>query len=205
MGSALPVCKYSSTVPTDGSTCCSPDNVWLMTDSRFNQRLNQQIAYEFGASQQYIAIAVYFDSETLPQLAGRFYQQALEERSHAMMLIQYLIDTDAPVHIPSVEEPQNEFAGASEPVRLALAQEKRVSEQIAELSKLAREEGDYQGEQFMQWFLKEQVEEVSWTSDLLRVLERAGDNLLLVEEFLAREEADEAADPTAPPAAGGVL
>ncbi len=176
-----------------------------MTDSRFLQQLNQQIAYEFGASQQYIAIAVYFDAETLPQLAGRFYQQALEERNHAMMLVQYLLDTDAPVEIPAVEKPLSEFGDATEPVQLALDQEKRVSDQIAELSRLAREEGDFQGEQFMQWFLKEQVEEVSWTSDLLRVIERAGDNLLLVEEFLSREEADEAEDPTAPPAAGGAL
>jgi len=59
----------------------------------FQEKLNEQIAYEFAASQQYIAIAVHYDSETLPQLAAHFYQQSLEERNHAMMMVQYLLDS----------------------------------------------------------------------------------------------------------------
>lgn len=175
-----------------------------MPTTRFIQALKEQIAYEFGASQQYVAIAVYYDSETLPQLAGRFYSQALEERNHAMMMVQYLVDSGVPVEIPGVAEPRSEFADPVEPVRLALEQERRVSEQIGALAKLAREEGDYFGEQFMHWFIKEQVEEVASMSALLKTMERAGDNLLEVEEYVAREGAEEA-DPTAPRAAGGAL
>jgi ferritin len=174
---------------------------------RFHDAVNQQVGNEFGASQQYVAIAVYYDSETLPNLAAHFYRQAVEERNHAMMLVQFLLDADQPVAIPGVEGPKTAFKDAVEPVALALEQEKRVTEQIAALAALAREEGDFVGEEFLHWFLKEQREEVSSMSDLLRLVERASEsNLLLVEESLARTPVgDQGADPSAPPAAGGAL
>jgi bacterioferritin B len=176
-----------------------------MTESRFGDALNAQIAYEFGASQQYIAIAVHYDSETLPRLAAHFYRQALEERNHALMMVQYLLDAGLDVTIPGVEAPQTSFGDVVEPVSLALAQERRVTDQIGALASLARELGDYAGENFMQWFIKEQVEEVSSMSSLLTVVERARENPLLAEEYLARESVGEAEDPTAPHAAGGAL
>src|SRR6185369_9619230 len=135
--------------------------------SRFTEALNEQIAYEFGASQQYVAIAVHYDAQTLPQLAAHFYRQAVEERNHAMMLVQFLLDADQPVKIPGVEAPQTDFKDAVAPVALALEQEKRVTSQISALTALAREEGDLVGEEFLHWFLKEQREEVSSMGDLL--------------------------------------
>ena len=176
-----------------------------MTQSRFVTALNEQIAYEFGASQQYIAIAVHYDAETLPRLAAFFYRQAVEERNHAMMMVQYLLDAGERVAIPAVEGPTSEFADSVEPVALALAQERRVTGQIHGLAGAAREAGDFAAEQFMQWFIKEQVEEVSSMSDLLRVVERARENPLLAEEHLAREATAQQGDPTAPAAAGGAL
>ena len=176
-----------------------------MSDSRFALRLTEQIGNEFAASQQYIAIAVHYDADALPQLAALFYRQSVEERNHAMIMVQYLLDADQAVVIPGVEAPQTSFSGIADPVALALDQEKRVSDQCADLVRVAREAGDFAGEQFMQWFIKEQVEEVSSMSDLLKVVERARDNPLLAEEYLAREATGEAADATAPAAAGGAL
>jgi ferritin len=177
-----------------------------MPDSGFVERLTEQIGHEFAASHQYVAAAVYYDGETLPRLAAFFYAQALEERNHAMMMVRYLLDAGVPPELPGVEAPQSRFADVVEPVALALAQEQRVTGQINGLAALAREQGDYASEQFMHWFIKEQVEEVASMSDLLRVVERARDNPLLAEEYLAREAPDEeGADPTAPPAAGGAL
>jgi bacterioferritin B len=172
----------------------------------FIDKLNEQIGHEFAASQQYIAIAIYYDTETLPRLAATFYQQAIEERNHALMLVQYLLDVGEKVRIPGVTEPQVDFADIAEPVALALEQEKRVSAQISTLASAAREDGDYMGEQFMQWFIKEQVEEVSSMSGLLAVVERSRENPMIVEEYIARERPSAgAADPTAPAAAGGAL
>jgi bacterioferritin B len=177
-----------------------------MPATAFVERLNDQIAHEFGAHQQYVAIAVHYDAETLPRLAAFFYAQALEERNHAMMMVQYLLDAGVDVTIPGVEAPRSGFADIVEPVALALEQERRVSGQIEELAKVARESGDYLSEQFTLWFLKEQVEEVATMSDLLRVVERSRENPMWVEEYLVREHpGEEGTDPTAPPVAGGAL
>jgi ferritin len=177
--------------------------------ARFPEALNEQVAHEFAASQQYVAIAVYYDSETLPALAAHFYRQAVEERNHAMIIVQYLLDADLEVRIPGVEAPRTDFSDAVTPVALALEQERRVTEQIAELAQLAREENDLVGEQFLHWFLEEQREEVASMSDLLRTVERAGEsNLLLVEEYLARASlgsGEDGPEAKAPPAAGGAL
>jgi bacterioferritin B len=174
--------------------------------SRFHDAVNEQIGYEFGASQQYVAIAVYYDSETLPQLAAHFHRQSVEERNHAMMLVQFLLDADQPVRIPGVEAPKTEFKSAVEPVALALEQEKRVTSQISALAALARDEGDLVGEQFLHWFLQEQREEVASMSTLLATVGRAKDNLLLVEDYLARTSGGgEAEAVPPPPVAGGEL
>jgi bacterioferritin B len=176
--------------------------------NRFPAAVNEQIGREFAASQQYVAIAVYFDTETLPQLAAHFYRQAVEERNHAMMLVQYLLDAGEHVQIPGVAEPKTDFSDASEPVALALQQEREVTAQIAALVEIAREEHDLVGEEFLHWFLTEQREEVSSMSALLAVVKRAAEtNVLLAEDYLARNAiGDQAApEPGAPPAAGGTL
>jgi bacterioferritin B len=166
-------------------------------------KLNEQIANEFAAHQQYVACAVYYDSEALPQLAGFFYRQALEERDHAMMMVQFLLDTDGEVIVPGVAAPRARFDDVVGPIALALEQERRVSDQINALAATAREAGDYTSEQFMQWFIREQTEEVATMSNLLRVAERSRADLAGIEDFIAREHADASEqDPTAPPAAG---
>jgi len=177
-----------------------------MPEKDFAGAVNKQIANELAAAQQYIAAAVWYDIEVLPQLAGFFYRQALEERNHAMMMVQFLVDTDEKPVIPAVEAPKADFPDIVAPVAMALEQEKRVSEEINDLFKLARESGYFQGEQFLQWFLKEQVEEVASMTDLLAVVERAKDDPLHGEEYLAREQiGDEGSDSSAPEAAGGAL
>ncbi|MFD4294649.1 ferritin [Rhodococcus sp. NPDC058505] len=174
--------------------------------SEFHALLDAQIRNEFTASQQYIAVAVYFDSHDLPQLAQRFYAQANEERNHAMMMIQYLVDNGLDVHVPGVGEVVTTFTSVREPVELALRQEHTVTEQVTALARTARDTGDYLGEQFMQWFLKEQVEEVASMSTLLTIVDRAGGNLFNIEEFVARELNSTAApDPSAPRPAGGPI
>jgi bacterioferritin B len=176
-----------------------------MPAESFVTRLNEQIGHEFAAHQQYVACAVHYDAETLPQLARFFYRQALEERDHAMMMVQYLMDAGAEVTIPGVAAPQNTFGDIVEPVALALEQERRVSEQINALAGIAREAGDFTSEQFVQWFIKEQVEEVATMSDLLRVVERSRNDPMEIENYMAREHpGSEDDDPTAPHAAGSL-
>ena len=173
---------------------------------RFPQGLNAQIGHEFAASQQYVAIATHYDALTLPQLAAHFYRQAVEERNHAMMIVQYLLDAGEEVAIPGVDAPQTSFGDVVAPVRLALEQERRVTQQISDLAQLARDERDLVGEQFLHWFLQEQREEISSMSALLAVVERSRDSVMAIEEYLAREAGGESPlEAGAPPAAGGAL
>jgi ferritin len=174
-------------------------------NSDFHVLLREQVRHEFTASQQYIAIAVFFDGADLPQLAARFYAQANEERGHAMMMIQYLLDKDLEVRVPGVDDVVFEFSKVREPVELALAQEQKVTEQITTLARTARDTGDYLGEQFMQWFLAEQIEEMAAMTTLLTIVDRAGDNLFHIEDFVAREMNKGAEKSVgAPRAAGGL-
>src|SRR5688572_19242773 len=173
-----------------------------MGAARFADQLNTQIGNELAAHNQYLACAVYYDALTMPRMAAFFYGQAIEERDHAMMMVQYLLDTDTDVVIPGVEAPVSSFSDVVGPVSLALEQEKRVTDQINGLLKIAREESDFASEQFMQWFIKEQVEEIATMSDLLAVVSRNRDDIEDIEEYVAREQGGGETDPTAPRAAG---
>lgn len=174
-------------------------------DTKFHALLHDQVRSEFTAAQQYLAIAVYFDGADLPQLAKHFYRQAVEERNHAMMFVRYLLDRDVAVEIPSVDTVRNTFDVPRDALALALEQERTVTEQVSQLAQTARHEGDHLGEQFMQWFLAEQVEEVSLMTTLVRVAERAGTNVFQLEDFVAREIASASSSAETPKVAGGRL
>jgi ferritin len=171
----------------------------------FDELLTQQIGHEFHASHQYAAVAIWFDAQDLPRLANYFYRQSVEERNHAMMLVQYRLDRDLPITIPPIPAVENDFKQLRDPIALALTQEQRVTDQIKALFAAARAEGDALGEQFMLWFLKEQVEEVASMTTLLTIADRTS-NTFDIENFVAREtQHDDGDDPSAPPAAGGAL
>ncbi len=158
----------------------------MLTNKKVVDAINTQIGNEFGASMQYIAIAAYFSSDALPQLAEHFYRQATEENDHAMRFVRYVIDAGGSVVIPAIAAPQPAFRNAEEAIQLSLDQEIVVTHQINALVELARSENDYITINFLQWFLTEQLEEVSSMDTLLKIVQRGATNLLSVEEYLAR-------------------
>lgn len=172
----------------------------------FADLLAAQVRNEFTASQQYAAIAIWFDDHDLPRLAGYFYRQSVEERNHGLMIVRYCLDRDLPVQIPGIDDVRNTFEQPVDLITLSLSLEKTVTTQMEALFRAARAEGDVLGEQFMQWFLKEQVEEVAAMKTLLAISVRAGDNWFQIEDHLARESMGERAlDADAPAVAGGTL
>lgn len=148
--------------------------------------LNQQIQSEFTASAQYIAIAAHFDHEGLPELAGFFYRQSEEERTHAMKFVHFMLDTGAKPFFSAIPQLRNDFSTAMDAVQFALEQELRVTSEINNLISLSLTESDHTTNNFLQWFVTEQVEEVATMSQLLQTIKYAGTNLLLVEEFIRR-------------------
>lgn len=159
----------------------------MMISDRLEEALNRQIGREFGASVQYVSLATYFDSETLVELARFFYRQAEEERDHAMRIVKFVVDAGGQVRIPAIDAPRHDIGSAGEGVSLALEAEQKVTRQIYELVDIAEEDHNHIAVRFLDWFVNEQFEEVATMEALLAVVRRAGDNLLLVEEYLARE------------------
>jgi len=158
----------------------------MIIKEKLVEAMNRQIRNEFSASQQYIAIAIYFDAESLVELANFFYRQSEEERQHAMKFVRFLLEAGARPIIPDLPEFRNEFADAAEAVQFALDQEVKVTNQINDLVTLSIAEQDHISNNFLQWFVTEQVEEVDTMTTLLQTIKHAGSSVLLVEDFVRR-------------------
>lgn len=158
----------------------------MIIKSKVVDAMNAQIVSEFAASAQYVAIAVHFDDLTLPELAQFFYRQAEEEREHAMKFVHFMLDAGTKPIIPGIAAVKNDFTDVAEAVQYALNQELKVTDEINNLVSLAITENDHTSNQFLQWFVTEQVEEVATMTTLLQTIKLAGNNLLLVEDFVRR-------------------
>ena len=159
----------------------------MLISDKLNAAINQQIGRELGTSNQYLNIAAHFDREALPELAGFFYRQSNEERMHALKFVNYIVDAGGKVAIPAVEAPEHEVASAEAAVKLSLDWELEVTKQINSLMDMAIKENDHIAQDFLRWFVNEQLEEVSMMDNLLSVVRRAGEGgLLFVEDYLAR-------------------
>jgi ferritin len=158
----------------------------MLIPNQIVSAINEQIGFEFSASLQYYAIGAHFAAEALPQLSAHFFKQAEEEKEHALRFIKYVVDAGGRVVIPAIEAPKGQFNNPEAAVKLSLDQEVKVTHQINALVELARSQNDFITINFLQWFLTEQLEEVSSMDNLLKIVQRAGSNLLQADEYLAR-------------------
>jgi len=159
----------------------------MLISPKMEAAINAQIGNEFGAHLQYVSIGAYFGAESLPELSKHFHKQAAEERDHALRFVNYLVDAGGRVRIPAVPAPKADFKTAEEAVKLSLDWEITVTKQINALVDLSISESDHTTRNSLQWFVNEQLEEVSSMEQLLSIVRRAGENgLLFVEDYLAR-------------------
>lgn len=160
----------------------------MLISKELNKAINDQVGHELQASHQYITIAAYFDSLALKKLAKMFYKQAEEEREHAMKFVHYVAETGGKVEVPAIASPKATFATVEEAIKLSLDWEWEVTRLINELMSLAVEQKDYLGQDFLRWFVSEQLEEVSTMENLLTVVKAAGEkNLIMLEAYLSHE------------------
>src|SRR3989440_7486306 len=110
----------------------------MLTSKKVINAINEQIGYEFSASMQYYAIAAHFASEALPQLSAHFFQQAEEEKQHALRFIKYVVDAGGYVVIPAIDAPKARFKNPEEAGKLSLDQEVKRTRQINALAQLVR-------------------------------------------------------------------
>ena len=151
--------------------------------------MNAQVGNELGASNQYVQIASYFDGESLSKLAKFFYDQAEEEREHAMKFVHHLMEVGAELSIPAIPAAKTDIGTAEKAFEMSLGWEKEVTGQINAMMDQAIQEKDYASQAFLQWFVTEQVEEVSTMQSMLEIVRRAGEkNLLMVEAYLTHSK-----------------
>ena len=152
-------------------------------------QMNAQVGNELGASNQYVQIASHFDGEGLYKLAKFFYDQAEEEREHAMKFVHYLMDVGSGLSIPAIPATKTDVDSTEKAFEMSLAWEQEVTGQINTLMDQAIQEKDYASQAFLQWFVTEQVEEVATMENMLQVVRRAGErNILMVEAYLTHAE-----------------
>lgn len=159
-----------------------------MISDEIARALNEQVGHEFHASMQYLSMAAYFDSSNLAKIAKIFYDQATEERDHGMKLIDYIVKAGARVEVPAIPAAKHDFASAEQAVALALEWELEVANQYNRLMELAASKSDHLTQDFLTWFVTEQLEEVWKMRRILDVVRRAGPSLLMVEAYLAHLE-----------------
>lgn len=161
----------------------------MLISRELNAAFNTQIGRELGASHQYVNMAAYFDDRALKMLAELFYKQGDEERAHAMKFVRYLTEVDGDVAIPAIEAPQTAFASAEEAVQKAYDWELEVTRHIYDLMDQAIAERDHAAQEFLRWFVSEQVEEVHKMENLLKVVKLVGErNVIMVEAYLVHNE-----------------
>lgn len=159
-----------------------------MLSKATEKAINEQIVNELYSSNAYLSVASYMDSEGLKVLSAFFFRQSAEERDHALKLLHYMLDVGGKVVVGTVPAPMATFKSVEHAVQESLNQEKTVTEQINRLMGLAHKESDYATASFLKWFVDEQVEELSSMHELLLLVQKAGDqNLLLVEDRLLKQ------------------
>jgi bacterioferritin B len=160
----------------------------MLISKKMNAALNEQVGHEMSASTEYLQIAAYFAGEGLNKLAGRFFAQSNEERTHALRLAKFIVEAGADLQIPALPAPRYQFKSPLEAVQAALDWEKTVTKQINGLADLAQKESDHLSYNTLTWFVKEQLEEVSSMENLLKLVQRAGNNMLYVDYTVGSEK-----------------
>ncbi len=159
----------------------------MMISKKMNGKLNEQIAAEFSASHAYLAMVCAYDAMGLKILAQHFERQSTEERDHGMKIIHYLQEVGGVVALEQIDKPAQSYKDAESIVVAALAAEQNVTKMVHDLVELADDEKDYATRSFLQWFVDEQVEEVSSMNALLTLVRLAQGNMLQVEARVRHE------------------
>ena len=160
----------------------------MKISKELNYAINAQIGHELLASNIYINMAAYFNNLGLLRLSEMFFAQSEEEREHALKFIHYLLDVESEVAVPAIDEPKTDSKSVKEAFEMALKWEKEVTARINDLMSIAIEQKDYASQDFLRWFVTEQVEEEATMSHLVLLAEGLGDrSILMLENLLPRE------------------
>ncbi len=158
-----------------------------MLDGDMRKLLIAQIGNEFAAHSLYMGISVYFDRQSLRGWGKFFRNQAIEEAQHATKIMDFLIDNEIEFDLPALKAMTTRYKSAHEAAARALQSEREVAAQFDAMATRAQSVGDHRSQQFLQWFIEEQVEEEAKLQSVLDLID-SGINLFQAEALLDRFE-----------------
>lgn len=149
------------------------------------KKLNAQVKLEAQSSAAYLAMAAWCDQNSFDNCASFFYEQSNEERDHMLKLFHFISDMGGIPTSPAISEVQSDFSSLKEVFEIALESEINVTESINQIVADCRKANDFATENFMQWYVKEQVEEEFVVRRILEYFEMLGEDpksLLMIDE-----------------------
>lgn len=145
-----------------------------MLETKVIELLNHQVKFEFYSAYLYLAFADYYEYEGLTGFANWFFVQAQEERDHALLMRQYLLNEGQKITLEVIEAAVPTIKDFKEPLTLAYAHELDITKKIHTIYAEASKDNDYRTMQFLDWFVKEQAEEEKSVDDLIKKYELFG-------------------------------
>lgn len=146
-----------------------------MLGKKMQDAVNEQINAELYSAYLYLSMSAYFESVKMPGMAHWMRLQTGEEQTHAMKLFAHVVERGGRVTLKAIGTPQAEWASPLAAFEGAYAHEQKVTGLINDLVKLAREEKDTTTDAFLQWFVKEQVEEEESADEIVQKLKKIED------------------------------
>jgi len=168
-----------------------------MLNETLEQALNDQVNYELTAAHGYLALAAYFDDASLNGFASFMRNQFNEEIGHAMKLFDYIHDRGGKVKMQDISVASADYDTPQTAIHAALEMERKNTQAIHKLYKLALDADDYPTQSLLKWFIDEQVEEEKWANEILSLLKMVGDQpsgLLLLDSRVGSQHGVEATD-----------
>lgn len=165
--------------------------------------INRQITAEAEAAQIYLQMSLWCEDQGLEAAATFFRSHVPEEMAHRDRLVDYMIESSAPVRLEAVPAPQAEFSNLVDVVHAAYEHEQHVTEQINAIARAALDANDFATFTTMQWFIAEQREEEGLFRSIIDYITMSGfdgssgDQMVNVNEFMTRL-AQQAAQPSPP-------
>ena len=146
-----------------------------MLSKTMQNAFSEQVKNEFASAYLYLSMALYFEKLSLPGFAKWMRVQFTEEQTHAMKMLDYVVDRGGTLSLSTIEKPAADFKSTTDVFERTLAHEQKVTSLIHNLFALATKENDYASMEMLQWFIKEQVEEEKNASLILDQLKMVGD------------------------------
>jgi ferritin len=169
-----------------------------MLKEKVEKELNRQIEIEAYSSQLYLSMASWAEKKGYPGSSAFLYKHAEEERIHMLKLFHYINERDGHGIVPALKQPPFEFESINIVLNEILSHERFVSESINNLIAVCIESNDFATQNFLQWYVTEQIEEESLAKTNIDKLNLMGEtNLYLFDQEMQALSVQSAAKPAA--------